>query len=276
MAQRSRYRRVSNRFWTSPTVRKLSEDARWLFLYLITCPHNNMLGAFLAPAGYIQADIKWPAKRVLAALKELQTVRKPDGQIGVIIYDEAAEVVLIKDHLFHEGISNPNCEKSARKCLASLPDTVEIFKALLDVLERLSPRLTKGLRQELTQRLGHTGTGTGTGTGTKTIRQAPPAPAGPTPGDEIDQLRQRYTNQPLIERCFKAIARTRKSGQVAPSILLAQLKWWESYPVGHVQECIKIYLDGGHPDQGRDEAYLRGIIRKQPIKAKGSEPDDFD
>lgn len=74
-------------------------------------------------------------------------------------------------------------------------------------------------------------------------------------------LRERYSDQNLIDQAFQAIASTRKSNKVAESVLLAQLQKWERYPAKQVESGIRIYLDKGYPSQGKREEYLLGIIR---------------
>ena len=74
-------------------------------------------------------------------------------------------------------------------------------------------------------------------------------------------LRARYPNQELIDQAFAAIALTRKTGKVSDSILLAQLKKWERFPVELVEAAIRTYLDKRYYEQGKREAYLFGIIR---------------
>lgn len=81
--------------------------------------------------------------------------------------------------------------------------------------------------------------------------------------DEISSLRSRYPNQQLVDRVFDAIRSTRKSGRVADSVLLAQLRKWERYSVEQVEPGIKTYLRKDFAGDGRGEAYLLGIIRNQ-------------
>ena len=76
-------------------------------------------------------------------------------------------------------------------------------------------------------------------------------------------LRERYSDQDLINRVFQAIASTRKSGKVADSVLLAQLQKWERYPVEQVEAGIRVYLEKDYAGQGKREDYLLGIIRNQ-------------
>ncbi len=52
------YSRVSSAFWTGETGRLLrkNKDAQIVALYLITCPHANMIGVFRCPIIYISHE----------------------------------------------------------------------------------------------------------------------------------------------------------------------------------------------------------------------------
>jgi hypothetical protein len=85
--------------------------------------------------------------------------------------------------------------------------------------------------------------------------------------DDFFSLKNRY-QQDLIDRVFQAIASTRKSNRVADSVLFAQLRKWQKYPVEQVEAGIRVYLDKDYAGQGKREEYLLGIIKNQP----GAEP----
>lgn len=91
---------------------------------------------------------------------------------------------------------------------------------------------------------------------------------------EISLLREKYSDQNLIEQAFTAITSTRKSGRVADSVLLAQLQAWEKYPVAQVEAGIRTYLEKNCAAEGKGEKYLLGIIRNQnhvePKQSTGS------
>ena len=80
-------------------------------------------------------------------------------------------------------------------------------------------------------------------------------------------LRERY-DQALIDKIFQAIASTRKSGKVSDSILVAQLKKWERYPIQQVEAGIRIYLDRDCAGQGKRENYLSAIIGNHQNQAE--------
>ena len=79
---------------------------------------------------------------------------------------------------------------------------------------------------------------------------------------EISALENRYPDRETIKRVFDAIISTRKSNRIADTVRLSILKAWERYPVESVTAGIKTFLEKGYQDQGKDEKYLLGIIRK--------------
>jgi hypothetical protein len=81
------------------------------------------------------------------------------------------------------------------------------------------------------------------------------------PATSLEDLRQKYPDQSLLDQVFHAIASTRQRGKVADSVLLAQLKAWDRYPVEQVENAMKTYLQKGYANQGKKENYLLGIIR---------------
>lgn len=80
---------------------------------------------------------------------------------------------------------------------------------------------------------------------------------------DFAELKKRYPDHSLIDKVFSAIASTRKSGKVADSVLLAQLRKWERYPVQQVESGIRTYLQKEYAAEGKGEKYLYGIIRNQ-------------
>lgn len=109
------YGKVFTSFWTSETMRSMSEDARNLSLYLLTCPHNTIAGVFRLPDGYVCDDMQWTVERVLKAFEE--TVNK-----GFANRCETTKWVWINKHIEWNKPENPNQRKSAVKIALSVPD----------------------------------------------------------------------------------------------------------------------------------------------------------
>jgi hypothetical protein len=109
------YGKVHSSFWTSQTTRTMSEDARSLAVYLLTCPHGTISGVFRLPDGYVCDDMQWSSERVNATLIELLNK-------GFANRCETTKWVWIVKHFDWNKPENPNQFKSAAKIASSIPD----------------------------------------------------------------------------------------------------------------------------------------------------------
>ena len=83
------FTKISPAVWVSERFNKLpSDDARYLYMYLLTCEHQTSAGAFRLKDGYAIDDLKWDAPRFHAA--RLQLV-----EADLIHFDDAASCILI-------------------------------------------------------------------------------------------------------------------------------------------------------------------------------------
>lgn len=109
------YGKVYSTFWSSPTTSGLSDDAKLLALYLMTCSHCTIAGVFRLPEGYVSEDVGWPAERVAQGFHELFTK-------GFSERCGTTKWVWIRKHLEWNKPENPNQRKSAVKIALSVPD----------------------------------------------------------------------------------------------------------------------------------------------------------
>ena len=135
-----RYQRIHAQIWSDEKFRKLSEDAKFLFLYLMTSPHSNSIGIYVLPKQYIECDLGWSGKRLAIPFAELL-------KVGFILYDETERVVCIRNHIKHNPIQNQKQVISAEKIIESLPKS-PIFS---NILERLTKQYHKPLVKLLTK-----------------------------------------------------------------------------------------------------------------------------
>lgn len=86
---------------------------------------------------------------------------------------------------------------------------------------------------------------------------------GRTPGEELEALRERYSESQLtvLDQTFEAIRSTRKTGKVADSILLREMRYWAGFEPEEVVQACHTYLEKGYAGAGKREEYLRGILR---------------
>lgn len=117
-----RYQKIESKIWHDEKFKKLSDDAKILFLYFLTSPHSNILGAYVLPKEYIIADLKWSSKRLSKPFAELL-------KSELCFYENSTELLLVANHLKHNPIENPNQAKSAAKSLNDLPKS-SIFQYL--------------------------------------------------------------------------------------------------------------------------------------------------
>ena len=108
------YGKVHTSFWTSNTVRDMSEDGRTLAFYLLSCPHGTIAGVARIPDGYACEDLKWTAERVRASFAELK-------RYGFAERCEETGWVWIKQHFDWNPLDNPNQRKAARKVADQVP-----------------------------------------------------------------------------------------------------------------------------------------------------------
>ena len=98
------FNKVSPTLWQSTRFRGLpSDDGRFLFLYLLTCPHNNSAGCFWLPDGYACHDVGWAQDEYNAALQSLLDADMVD-------HDAESETILVERWFRH----NPPMNKSHR------------------------------------------------------------------------------------------------------------------------------------------------------------------
>jgi len=118
-----RYATVHTKMWQDNKFRSLDQPARMLFLYLLTSPHGNMIGYYYLPKAYIVADTGMDARQVEGAVQTLQ-------QLGMVLYDDDSQMILLKQFLKYNPISNENQVKGAVQLIKELPESWLIMELL--------------------------------------------------------------------------------------------------------------------------------------------------
>ena len=108
------YGRVYSAFWQSPEARSYTEDGRMLALYLLTCPHANLIGCFRLPDAYAADDLQWDSKRVSKGFQSLVVK-------GFLSRDESTKWVFIHKYLLWNGFENGNVAIAAQKAFDQVP-----------------------------------------------------------------------------------------------------------------------------------------------------------
>jgi hypothetical protein len=146
------YRKVDSCLWGSSTFRSMSEDARSLYQYLLTSPHNNALCCYRLGPGTAADDLQWEASRAEKAFMELVKTCRPDGT-PMLHWDKATGLVAVHGQLEKEKIVNPNSATACLKVLESLPSTSPVFSEPLRACEQLAKPFLKRLVKRLRERI---------------------------------------------------------------------------------------------------------------------------
>ncbi len=110
----------------------MSEDARTLALYLLTCPHGNMLGCFRLPDAYSADDLKWSVERVSKGFDELYAK-------GYAYRCKRSFWVVINRYLKWNQFENPNVGKAAGKLFETITPPNDVKAMLVEALREFSP-----------------------------------------------------------------------------------------------------------------------------------------
>lgn len=145
------YRKVDQKLWTSSTFRSMSEDARTLYQYLLTSPHNNALCCYVLPDLYAAHDLQWLPERLREPFEELLSKRRPDGT--PMIYRDEAGVTFVHGQLLKEGLVNGNAVKAAIKALDAMPTKSAVYARVLGEVKALASQTDKRFHKPLIEQL---------------------------------------------------------------------------------------------------------------------------
>lgn len=108
------YGRMFGTFWTSETIRAMSDDGKLLAAYLLSCSHNTIAGVFRLPDGYASEDLGWAPARIQAAFAEHVRAK-------FAIRCPVTKWVWVVKHFDWNPPENPNQRKAASKVALSVP-----------------------------------------------------------------------------------------------------------------------------------------------------------
>lgn len=136
-----RYTRIRSKFWGDEKVKTWDGDTKLLALYILTSPHNNMIGCYILPKLYICADLGM----------DLEQLHKPFAKLledGFIKYDEQNNLILINNFLKHNPIENKNQAIAATKIVQDLPRS-----PLLSDLKQFAEQLGKPFLEQFIEQI---------------------------------------------------------------------------------------------------------------------------
>ena len=108
------FSKVSPKVWRDKRFRGLSSiDAQLVFLFFLTCDHQNSAGSYRVPDGYACADLGWDVARYIEA-------RNLIVQAGLIVFDEDTDELFISGWFDTNPSMNPKHALSIQTAIAKI------------------------------------------------------------------------------------------------------------------------------------------------------------
>ncbi|MEA3533224.1 hypothetical protein [Rhizobium sp. CC-YZS058] len=112
------FSKVSPKVWRNKQFRALpTNDAQLVFLYFLTCDHQNSAGSYCVPDGYAAADLNWTITRYVEA-------RNLVVQAGLIVFDEDTDELFISGWFSKNPSMNPKHARSIEAAIAKIDSGV--------------------------------------------------------------------------------------------------------------------------------------------------------
>lgn len=116
------YTKIESIIWRDAKFQKLTVEARLAFIYLLTCPHRNILGLYVLPEDYAASDLGWTQAKFRAAVSSLEQA---------CMVSRTNEFVLLVNYLKHNAPENPNSIKAGIDKLRELAPPGNLLSILL-------------------------------------------------------------------------------------------------------------------------------------------------
>lgn len=125
---------VSPKLWDSPRFHALgSDDARYLYVYLLTCKHQTTAGAFSLPIAYGAADLRWSVDRLAKALQQLV-----DG--GMIVHDPETQEIFVLRWFRHNTVAKGKHRQGVERIICELDSDRVREAAEADLIDLDGPK----------------------------------------------------------------------------------------------------------------------------------------
>lgn len=118
---------IHTKIWHDAKFKALNDKERQLFLYILCCPHGNMIGCFTLPIGYVAVDLGWTLDEANSYITSL--INK-----GFILYDLSNNLIFIKNYLKHNKASGQNSEKGCINLFKLLPSDSFLTKKVGEMM----------------------------------------------------------------------------------------------------------------------------------------------
>lgn len=127
-----KYNAIAGTFWTDRGVRSLSDDARNLFLYVLSCPERVTEGLYRFSPALAASRLAWDPERLIVAFDALDKAK-------MVRLDEDAEVVFVCHGLKYNPPRGTPSIRGALKSLDETTDAPKLFEAFVSAARRYAP-----------------------------------------------------------------------------------------------------------------------------------------
>jgi hypothetical protein len=108
------FSKISPSVWRSTRFIALeTDDARFLYLYYLTCEHQTSAGAYRVPDGYACDDLNWTRERYQDARQTLEVA-------DLIAFDDLTSVVMVRRWFKHNPPMNESHLKGIERVIERL------------------------------------------------------------------------------------------------------------------------------------------------------------
>lgn len=108
-----RFTKISSSLWRSKRFIALSDDAKLVFIYLLTSEHITSAGCCRLPDGYALVDLNWTPDRYRSARQELV-------DSGMVVFDTATSDLFVTGWFRHSPAMNQSHQKSIERCISEI------------------------------------------------------------------------------------------------------------------------------------------------------------
>lgn len=145
----AKFRKVDPRVWNDEKFRAFSDDAKLIFLYLLTSPGMTSVGAMRHTIAGMAAELKWSQERYRERFGE-------PLRVGMVEYDEDACLVLLPNFLKYNPPENANVLKSWFSSLDMIPECalkVSLIKRLNEIRNSMANGSGNGMPNGMGNRM---------------------------------------------------------------------------------------------------------------------------
>lgn len=127
----ARYRKIDTRIWNDQKFISLSDDAKFVFMLLLTHQHLTPIGAMRTTVSGLASEMRWEFKRFNVAFNEII-------KLNMVRFDEASSYLWLPNFLKYNRPESPNVVKSWEDILDYLPECALLNEMITKVASMVS------------------------------------------------------------------------------------------------------------------------------------------